>query len=164
VNDGRWIVNGAGDFLRGSAGVGNRDLRIAGVYEPPGTRVVRLNATKNLSPVDLYNVDRIRGLRKAVGEDAAVEIVDSNFDTYQPFGYIWERTGESSVRVFVGLPPGGRWTLRDLPIAGEEDKLHLLYRLPIGTRVAGVLFRDPTKPLERAKVAAIADWPVTKSQ
>lgn len=160
ANDARWLVSGAGDFQRGRDTIGNRDLRINGIYEPTGTRVVRVSASKGQSPIDLYNVDRIRALRKGAGEEAGVELVDRNFDTYQPFGYIWERTGESTVRIYLDLPPGGRWTLRDLPNAGDEDKLYLLYRLPVGTRISGAIFRDPAKPISAAKVAAVADWTV----
>jgi|GEM_PF-319268 len=158
ANDARWLVSGAGDFQRGRDTIGNRDLRINGVLEPAGTRVIRVNVSKGQSPIDLYNIDRIRALRKGAGEEASVELVDWNFDTYQPFGYIWERTGEGTVRIYLDLPPGGRWTLRDLPNAGDEDKLFLLYRLPQGTRIAGVVFRDPAKPASAAKIAAVADW------
>ncbi|MBX3355000.1 MAG: hypothetical protein KF724_04805 [Phycisphaeraceae bacterium] len=162
VNDNRWLVSGAGDFVRGANVTGNRDLRVNGILEPRGTRIVRLNASKNLSPVDLYNMDRVRALRRNAGEAAMVEIVDSNGETYQPFGYIWERTGGSTIRVYLDTPPGGRWTLRDLPNAGDEDRLNLLYRLPEGVRVRGVIFRDPSRPVTDAAVAAIADWTVPR--
>lgn len=160
VNDTRWLISGAGDFQRGAATTGNRDLRINGIAEPEGTRIVRVNATKGFSPVDLYNMDRVRALRKVAGEDATVELVDRNMNTYQPFGYIWERTTEGGVRIFLDLPPGGRWTLRDLPNASEEDKLFLLYRLPENTQIVGVIFRSPTTPVEKAAVAALVNWTV----
>ena len=160
VDDKRYLVSGAGDFNRTGLVTGSRELRIMGIYEPPGTRVVRLNVSRTLSPVDIYNVDRIRALRKAVGDEAGVELVDRSFDTYQPFGYIWERTGEGRVVVYLDQPAGGRWTLGSLPQAGEEDRLYLLYRLPASARISGVVFRDPAKPIDKARVAAVADWTV----
>jgi len=159
ANESRRLISGAGEFRIGGSASGNRDLQITGIFEPPGTRVVRLSATKNLSPVDLYNIDRIRALRRRAGEGATVEIVDRNFATYQPFGYVWRRAG-GTVWIYLDRPTGGVWTLHDLPNIGDEDELYLLYRLPVETRVGGVIFRDPSQPIEKAAVAAVADWPV----
>lgn len=159
ANENRRLISGAGEFRIGGSSSGNRDLLISGVFEPPGTRVVRLSATKNLSPVDLYNIDRIRALRRRAGEAATVEIVDRNFALYQPFGYVWKRAG-GTVWIYLDRPAGGVWTLGDLPNIGDEDELYLLYRLPVETRVSGVIFRDPSQPIEKAAVAAVADWVV----
>jgi len=157
-NEDRLLVSGAGDFRRGSATIMNRDLRVPGIFQPPGTRVVRLNVSRGTSPIDLYNVDRVRALRRGAGDNAGVEIVDQNFETYQPFGFIWEREREGMIRIYLDLPAGGRWSLGELPVAGDDDKLFLLYRLPVDTRVRGVVFRDPNQPVSKAKVAGICDW------
>lgn len=159
-DESHYIVSGAGDFRRSGPSFPNRDLVIKGIFEPQGTRIVRLNVSKGSSPVDIFNIDKIRALRKVTGEDASVEIVDTDFDTYQPFGYIWERSSEATVWVYVDYPPGGRWTLKDLPMAGDNDKLWLLYRLPQNKTVSAVIFRDPMKETSKAKVSAVSNWTV----
>lgn len=160
VNDGRYLIAGAGEFRRSGPTIGNRDLRINGIYEPSGTRVVKVDVSRGTSPIDLYNIDRIRALRKGAGDEATPELVDKDFNTFQPFGYLWVREREGVVIVYLDLPPGGRWTLGNLPVAGDDDKLFLLYRLPVATRIVGMVFRDPDKPVDKAKVAAVCDWTV----
>ncbi|MBM4111941.1 MAG: hypothetical protein FJ253_00995 [Phycisphaerae bacterium] len=160
ADDRRYLVSGAGDFRRTGPTIGNRDLRLNGILEPGGTRVVRLDASRGASPIDLYDVDRIRALRKGAGAEATPELVDRSFNTYQPFGYLWVREREGIVRVYLDLPSGGRWTLGNLPVAGDEDKLFLLYRLPVGTNIIGVIYRDPAKPVDKAKIAAQCNWTV----
>lgn len=156
----RRLTSGAGEFRRGAQTIMNRELRVDSILQPPGTRIIRVDASRGISPIDLYNVDRVRALRRKAGDDASVEIVDQNFQTYQPFGYIWERQREGMIRVYLDLPPGGRWTLGNLPVTGDEDRLYLLFRLPVDTRVRGVIFRDPAKPVDKAVVAAVCDWTV----
>ncbi|MFO0894482.1 MAG: CvpA family protein [Phycisphaerales bacterium] len=163
ISEENYLVSGAGEFPRSSGSLGSAELRIKGIIEPKDTRIVRLDVSRGLSPVDIYDVDKLRSLRKSVGENATVELVDRNMDTYQPFGYIWMRNNEGKVQIFLDLPSRGIWTLGELPKASDEDRLYLLYRLPVNARISAVVLRDPDRP-EKTRLSATADWTVPVRQ
>jgi hypothetical protein len=130
-----FLTDGKGTFSRGGLRP-SKSLRIKGIYEPAGTRVVQLNVSVN-SPASIFGP-----VRTQAGEDARLALVDSLGRTYSPIGYIHEQPTSGTT---IMLDPRGFVTTLDqvpmLPTSGTED-LRLLFTVTEGAVISAFRFGD----------------------
>lgn len=115
----------------------SRGLRIEGIYQPQGVRIVQLNVSRG-------TVADINGpVQRVVGDDARVYLVDSNGNRYSPRGYVLE--APSYIDIF--LDPGrGVGTIDDLPMlpSSGEQQLYLVFQVTEGAELVRVMFDEAT--------------------
>lgn len=133
VNDDGYLTNGSCRIERGR-GLGSRQLAIKGIYEPGGTRCVRLNISRG-SPADVF---RFAG---QVDETAELALVDSLGNSYSPIGYFYKLP----TSVEIKLEPTTRLKHLDdmptLPSTGEQE-LELLFYVTEGATITGFRYGD----------------------
>ena len=105
--------------------------RINGIFQQEGTIIVRLNISRRLSSIDLWN-DRNK-VREKAGDNATLFLVDSLGNQYAPIGFIWikpdgvtikldPKRGIDSIGGFPNQPSSGIHELYALfnPTAGVK--------------------------------------------
>jgi hypothetical protein len=111
-------------------------LRIQGIYEPPGTRCVKLDVSRN-GPADIFR------LLTHVPENATLALVDSTGTEYSPIGYMHRRQDGTEIR----LQPSRRLRSIDqlpvLPTSGPE-RLTLIFYVTEEVTLTAFRFGDYT--------------------
>jgi hypothetical protein len=134
ANDERFLTDGEGVFPSGGKTHVARNLRIVGIHEPPGTRVIQLEVDRR-SSANIYGA-----VRSQASDDAMPVLVDSGGNTYTAVGYIHEGPGGVSIK----LDPANGISLGQLPhvpTAGGE-KLRLVFQVTEGTQLVGFRLGD----------------------
>ncbi|MCA9291383.1 MAG: CvpA family protein [Phycisphaerales bacterium] len=112
----------------------SRPLRITGVYEPTGTRLVQLNVSRNAT-ADVNDP----AFRQSLGDDARPMLVDSEGNTYSPIGF-HEMIGGSGreVRVYINSSDRIR-SLDELPAQPSSgvNTLTLMFHVTEGATIVG---------------------------
>jgi len=113
-------------LTRGSATLGQSGvrpspgLRILGIFEPPGTRCVKLDVSRN-GPADIFR------MLNQVAENATLALVDSQGTEYSPIGYMYRHSEGTTIR----LEPTTRLrSIEDLPIlptSGTQELVLIFY-------------------------------------
>ncbi|MFO0828681.1 MAG: sulfite exporter TauE/SafE family protein [Phycisphaerales bacterium] len=124
------LTEGRQEFQRGGQQASQAN-RIKGLYVREGTAMVRLNISRRLSSIDLWN-DRNK-VREKAGENATLYLVDSQGNQYAPVGYVWvkpdgvtimldPRRGVEAMSDFPNQPSSGSHELYALfnPTAGAH--------------------------------------------
>ncbi len=137
-NDQYFFTEGT-DIIPQSGDRPGRNLRIVGIYEPEGTRIIQLDVSRG-TVGDVH-----QDIRQRTGEDVPVLLVDGTGASYTPIGYIHRigRTGQ----VEISLDPQNRiGTIGQLPPqpSGGENELKLIYRVPQGVQIVAYRFGDET--------------------
>jgi hypothetical protein len=141
----RWLTEGEGEFRRGGERP-SRALMIQGIFEPAGTRIVKVNVSRN-SAASIYGA-----AREGVPADAALALVDDKGQKYSPMGYVYQRPDQTTI---IKLDP--RNYLRtlemipELPTASEGHILHLCFTVTNGANL--VEFRLGDKVIGTCNVA-----------
>jgi hypothetical protein len=95
-------------------------LRIKGIFEPPGTRCVKLDVSRN-GPADIFR------LLTQIPENATLALVDSTGTEYSPIGYMHRRQDGTEIR----LRPSRRLRSIEqfpvLPTSGTESLTLIFY-------------------------------------
>jgi uncharacterized membrane protein required for colicin V production len=131
----RMLLEGKDTFPTAASRRISRELIIQGIFEPEGTRVVRLDASRNRSPLNIW--DSLE--RRRVGDEVPVTLVDEVGQTYEPIGYLWVRSTDARVDILLdpvrGLPRVG-----ELPTmsASGGDEFFLIYRVTVGSTIKAV--------------------------
>ncbi len=134
----RYIAGGDGIFTRGGDMIISRNLRLEGILEPTGTRIVQVDVSRGTSLADIYGP-----VRQQVGEDARPILVDTLGRTYPPIGFIHEMPdGKTRIKVdFERQIQAG--DIPVLPSAGTH-KLRMLYAVTEGATIVGFKLGDAT--------------------
>ena len=112
----------------------NTNLRILGIYEPPGTRVVQLRVDR-MSSANIYGAVR----SQASNTDMPM-LVDSNGNTYSTVGYIHQSPDGIEIKLEPsdGISIGG---LPHVPTAGNH-RMRLLFQVTEGVRLSAFKVGD----------------------
>jgi len=122
----QYLTEGKADFPSRSARRVSQGLKIKGIFEPEGTRVVQLNISRGRSPIDIWDSET----RQAAGADAGLFLVDAEGRSYAPIGYFWKRRNEGEVEIMLDPIKGVR-SIAGFPALGAAsvDELHAIYRV-----------------------------------
>lgn len=134
---GDFLSSGRYEHRRGGPRPSN-NLRIKGIYEPAGTRVVKLDVSRN-GPADIFGE-----ARQQAGDGARIALVDSKGRTYSPIGYIHQKPGGEATIVLD--PENSVATLDDLPIppSSGAETLRLIFTITVGADITSLRFGDVT--------------------
>jgi len=124
-------------FPAQSVGVIRSTMQIKGIWEPVGTRVVKVKVDQD-SPANIY----APALRERLPERAQVALIDTNGDVYNPIGFM-HHTSDQRIRLKLD-PSNFTREKRDLPVlpsSGGED-LYLIFVVTEGRTIKGMKFGD----------------------
>jgi hypothetical protein len=130
----RYLTEGHGTFQAGGQMHVARNLRILGIHEPPGTRVVQLRVDRS-SPANIYGA-----VRSQAAESAMPMLVDGSGNTYWTIGYIHQSPEGIEIRLEPGdgISVGG---LPHVPTSGNH-RLRLLFLVTEGAKLAAFKVGD----------------------
>ena len=139
----RAIVSGFGSVpttIRGSIA---NSLRINSLYEPEGTKIVRVNISRGTSPIDIWG-DK-SDARDKEGDHAALVLVDDTGQQYIPRGFLHRRDGARQLDIELDAI-NGIDTITDFPALSTagKDKLEVIYLVPEGRKIIGIKLGDTT--------------------
>jgi len=129
-----YLTRGHGDFT-GRAHRPSRALRVRGIAEPLGTKIVQVEIARNL-PTDIFG-----DLRRAVGREGRLYLVDDHGNRYQPIGYIHQHRDATTVRLHPTRLIDRVEDVPMLPAAGHEN-LRLIFRVTEGIRITEFRYGD----------------------
>lgn len=130
----KFLVSGDGHFKKGRGFI-SRALRIKGIDEPAGTRIVQLNVSRGRS-ADIFGP-----LRDRAGAKARPVLIDSQGHQYSPIGFI--HVNPEGVRIFLD-PARGIGSADDLPhlpTTGDQE-LRLVFRVTDSVTIVGFRLGD----------------------
>jgi hypothetical protein len=130
----RYLTEGKALFKAGGQMHIARNLRILGIHEPPGTRVIQLEIDRT-SSANIYGPVR----DQASGSELPV-LVDSRGNTYTAVGYVHEKPDGVEIR----LDPANGISVGDLPhvpTAGRQ-RMRLVFQVTEGVTLAGFRVGD----------------------
>lgn len=125
------------------------------LFEDQGQKIVKLTVSRD-STADLYNVDKTRKIALKIGDDGVPILVDTKWNFYQPYGYIWINSATDEYDIYLEPPKDG-FTVKQFKVAENLGGIDVLYKLPIGIEIQMVILRDPRKPLATAKILGTAN-------
>ena len=155
--DGGNLVGGAAKRVKKNPQA-KGDVR--NIAQSKDERIVKLTVSRE-SITDLFNVDKTRKIAEAVGLRGVPTLVDKNGNLYEPFGYIWVNTVTEEWEIYLEKPAEG-FTVKQFQ-RGSDGYIDVMYRLPIGVEVEMVILRDPTLPVNKAKILGTASLKVESS-
>lgn len=155
-SDGKFFSDTGGNEVEFQPG-GDRPARalaIKGIFEPKGTRIVRLDVSRE-SPANIYGAIR----DKVKNENDPLMLVDSNGQTYTPIGYFYEKADR---HVMINLEYRKHFPSFDMlpmiPTSGG-NRLYLLFTVTAGATITGFKWGDAT--VGTCNVAVAPTTPVT---
>jgi hypothetical protein len=126
-----YIESGTGEFPKGTGGIISKGLRLKGLAEPPGTRVIQMDVGLG-SPASMYG-----SILERVDERAEFYLIDADGRTYTPIGFLHFKPNGSIV---VNLDPVNRLRnyqqLPGIPRAGGHQ-IKLVFRVTAGITITG---------------------------
>jgi hypothetical protein len=127
------LAAGTKEFIQGGPPK-SRKLKVRGIYEPDGTKIVQVNVSRRNSSADLWS-----GIvRRSVSDEEGPVLVDELGGVYTPIGYV-RYTPDS--KIIIKLVPDDRITrlneLPELPSAGTHE-LWLVFRVTQGVTIKGL--------------------------
>jgi hypothetical protein len=138
----RYLSEGKAEFRRGGMRP-SRTLRILGIYEPKGTRCVKLEIGRG-------KVTDVFSRSQEFPANARLALVDAQGETYEPIGYLYRKDQVTTIE----LRPGDYVaTLDDLPRppASGENELQLIFYVTEGETIVGFMFGG--QPVARCNVS-----------
>ncbi len=128
------------DIPAKQSGSVNTSLRVDRLYQLEGTKLVKLDVSRGKSPVDIWG-----DVRREVGEDAPLVLVDSTGMTYTPIGWLHRKASDGLINVKLD-PRTGVPTVGNVPMLSSsgKDNLDLLFSIPVGRKIVAVKLGDVT--------------------
>jgi len=122
----QYLTEGKGEFPAKAGRRVSKGLKVKGIFEPEGTRVVQLNISRGRSPVDIWD----SAAREQAGADAGLFLVDAEGRSYAPIGYFWKRRNEGEVEIMIDPIKGVR-SISNFPSQGAAsvDELYAIFRV-----------------------------------
>jgi hypothetical protein len=120
-------------YYRGSRNDGSvsRGLRVKGIFQPEGVRIIRLNVSRD-SPASLYSA-----MAQSAPTNAAIRLVDDQGVTFAPIGYILEETKDIEIQLSPGQPIRTMNQLPQLPTSGTKS-LYLIFEVTRDSTIRGL--------------------------
>ena len=139
----RAVVAGEGDVPSQATGIINKSLKVNELYEPDGTKIVRVNISRGKSPIDIWG-DK-SDARTNEGTSAPLLLVDSTGQTYQARGYLHKRELARLLSMYLD-PTDGVKNLSELPSLSTagKDQLELIFVIPEGRKIIGLKLGETT--------------------
>ncbi len=140
--DNGFLTNGYMKVQGGSAGRVNRGLQIKGISQTEGTKIVRIDISRN-SPANLFNQ-----VRRLIGPNAEISLIDARGKTFAPIGFYYMGRGGIEVKLdrrnFVKTlesigtqPPSG--STREMVLLFEVTRGSTLDSLKVGDVEVGFI-------------------------
>jgi hypothetical protein len=132
----RFLTEGKAEFNSGGDRP-SRNLMIEGIYQPEGTRIVRVDVSRE-SPANIYGP-----IRQRVKDNDQIVLVDSSGRPYSPMGYFYERPDHIIV---IELDPSNFIPINKIPQlpASNGGKLALLFSVTANSTIAGLKYGQVT--------------------
>ena len=139
----RAVVAGEGDVPSQATGIINKSLKVNELYEPDGTKIVRVNISRGKSPIDVWG-DK-SDARNTEGTSAPLLLVDSTGQTYQARGYLHKRELARLLSIFLDTTEGVK-NLSEIPSLSTagKDQLELIFVVPEGRKIIGLKLGETT--------------------
>lgn len=139
----RGVVAGYGSVNTTAKGIISKSLKVNELYEPEGTKIVRVNLSRGSSPIDIWG-DK-SDARTKEGDDAPIVLIDKQGQTYMPRGYLHRRDLARKLDIELNPTEGIRRVgeLPQLSTAGK-DRLEVLFLVPEGREIIGLKLGDTT--------------------
>jgi hypothetical protein len=142
----RYLTEGEASVPRNRNATFARSLMVQGIFEPSGTRCVRLNVSRG-RPTDIFRI------ASEAASDSRLALVDTQGNSYFPIGFMHVK----SDRIDIKLDPGNFVATYDdlprLPTAGNQE-LFLYFYVTQGATIEG--FRVGDMPLARTELPVSA--------
>ncbi|MCP3902800.1 MAG: CvpA family protein [Planctomycetes bacterium] len=130
--EGRYYFTSGSHTFKTTRSTGSRKLKIQAIYEPKGTRVVRVDVSRG-EAADIFR------FFLQEGDDADLALVDVSGEEYRPIGYFYE----SSAGYKLSLDPANRIRAANelpSPATGGNHKLEVLFYVTENTTLTGFRF------------------------
>jgi hypothetical protein len=136
-----FFTEGRETFPKGGGGIGGKSLRIKGVMEPEGTKVVKLCISRKKSSVDVYG--DLLEIVKTLPDTARPYLIDEQGGQYTPIGYIWIKPND--VEIFLDRTNGvaSKKDLPSQPTAATHD-VWLYFAITKGARIKAFMLGETT--------------------
>lgn len=134
ANKNNYLVEGDG-FFRSTRKFPSRELRLLGIYEPVGTKIVKVDVSRG-SSADIYG-----SVLRRVGSGATPQLVDSRGNPYTAIGLIHERPDGVRIKLDPRRGIDVAADLPHLPTTGNQ-KLTLLFRITEGVTIVSFRLGD----------------------
>ncbi len=134
-----YLYDGDGLFPKGpSSGLISKSLRILGIEEPDGTKILQVNVSRGSSPADIFGA-----IQAKAGDDTRPALVDSDGNTYTAIGFIHEKI--DGTRIMLD-PSKGIRSMDELPVlpSSGSEKLRLVFRVTEGVTIVGFKLGEVT--------------------
>jgi hypothetical protein len=133
----RYLTEGSLDVPAGAGERPDRNLMIQGIFEPEGTRIVRVDVSRE-STANVFGP-----IKQRVKDNDEVVLVDAKGRPYSIIGYILERPDRSTR---IELDPANyiRTSKLPQPPSSGGTKLTLLFNVTAGSTIAGLKYGDLT--------------------
>ena len=139
----RGVVSGFGEVPTTVRGIISKNLKVNELFEPEGTKIVRINLSRGSSQIDIWG-DK-SDARTKEGNDAELILIDDQGQTYIPRGFLHRR--DLARQLVIELDPiNGIRRVRDLPqlSTAGKDQLEVLFLVPEGRNIIGLKLGDTT--------------------
>jgi len=128
----RYYFTAGKHTFKSTRSTGSRKLKIQGIYEPTGTRVVRVDISRGKGG-DIFRFYSVEG------DDADLALVDASGSEYRPIGYFYH----SSAGYQLFLDPANRIKAGNelpTPATGGDHTLEVLFYVTENTTLTGFRF------------------------
>lgn len=133
----RYLTEGHAQFQSSRDRVAP-NLRIRGIHEPAGTRIVKLDVSRG-TPADLFGA-----IRSQLPRDGRMALVDANGNRYTPIGYMhMQGAGNTTIRLDPSRLIPNVEQLPMLPSSGRHE-LYLVFQVTRGVTITGFNVGDLT--------------------
>ncbi len=134
------LTEGEGKFGKGGVST-SRKLRIRGVFQPEGTKIVKVNVSRKRSSIDIYGDSN--DAMKSLSDKARPYLLDDQNGQYTPIGYIWVRPEDVIIKLdrINGIPEKGM--IPSQPSAGTHE-LYLYFAVTKGAHIRAFMMGDTT--------------------
>jgi len=135
--DDNYLAKGRGEFSRRNEFNPGRALRIKGLLEAPGTKMVKVDVSRKTGKAIDFWGDR-GDVRSRAGAAQMPLLVSADGRAFPAIGYIWIRNDKVEIRLDPSKPLRSLGDIPQLSSAGT-DTLQLLFPVTDGAHVIGLV-------------------------
>lgn len=132
-----YLAKGRSEFPRQSESSPGRALRVRGLLEAPGTKMVKVDVSRKVGKAIDFWGDR-SDFRNRAGGSLMPLLVAADGQAFPAVGYIWTRSDKVEIRLDPSKPLRGPGDIPQLSSAGA-DTLQLLFPVTDGAHIIGFM-------------------------
>ena len=134
----RYLTQGKGEFINRGGNI-SRKLTILGITEPEGTRIVKVDVSRN-SSANIYGA-----VRDAVSDNAPIYLTDDKNNRYTPIGYMYRQT-EKTIILLHPSPSEPFRRIKDMPPVPStgDHSVFLLFEVTVGSTITSLQVEPET--------------------